>query len=255
MKNLFFSLHKNSSQSGFTLVELMISMTIGLFLSAGMVALLIGNKQSYRDSEGVARVQENGRFAIEYLANNVRQAGLQNFVGTMATWPPSDYLQGWAGATSAPSGANLTVGVSGYVKNTDLFRVTYYDTNLTSVVHYTYYISNTSGLPGLREQKTVVSTSKTTNEELLESVYDMQVRYGIDSNNDQDIDSYVNAASNWDQVIAVKIDLLIGSNENNLVDAVMSLPFEKNDGTFFTATNRRIYQMFSTTVALRNRLK
>ncbi|WP_277949409.1 PilW family protein [Chromatium okenii] len=247
---------QSSSQRGFTLVELMISMTIGLFLSAGMVALLIGNKQSYRDSENVARVQETGRFAVEYLAKNVRQSGLQNFAGIPpANWPPTNYIQGWPGATSAPSGAILTVGVSGYVKNTDLFRITYYDTNLSSVVTYTYYVSNTSGLPGLREQKTVVNTTTTTNEELLESVYDMQLRYGVDTTGDDQIDNYFNTAPDWNRVLAVKIDLLVGSSEDNLVDAAMSLPFEKNDGTFFTATNRRIYQMFSTTVALRNRMK
>jgi len=51
--------------------------------------------------------------------------------------------------------------------------------------------------------------------------------------------------------------LLLRSSENNLVEAPMALPFLLNDGTttFSAPTgDRRIYQMFSTTIALRNQL-
>ncbi|MBK1694434.1 hypothetical protein CKO09_06730 [Chromatium weissei] len=253
MKNPLFNSPTNSSQRGFTLVELMISMTIGLFISAGMVALLIGNKQSYRDSESMARVQENGRFAIEFLAREIRQAGLQNFSGTTATWPPVNYIGGWQGVSSAPLEASLP-SADKYTPNTDIFRITYYDSDVSADVTRIYYIRTGAGeQPGLYQKK----SSSSIADELIECVYDMQLHYGIDNTGDEQIDTYVSAdsISDWNRVFAVKIDLLVGSSEDNLVDTAMSLPFEKNDGTFFTATNRRIYQMFSTTIALRNRMK
>lgn len=249
-------LRMTSPQRGFTLVELMIAMTIGLFLSVGVIALFMGTKQSYRANEGMARVQENGRFAVEYLARDVRQAGFKDLFGTTAsTWTPVTAIQGWAGASTAPSGASLT----SYTPNTDVFGIQYDDPVLSSAINRTYYIApGTSGAPGLQQRRTVTSSTATTttNAELLEGVYDMQVRYGLDTNGDHQLDSYADTVTNWPQVIAVRIDFLLGSSENNLAEAPISLPFEKNDGTFFTAAtgDRRIYQMFSTTIALRNRL-
>ncbi len=249
-----------STQRGFTLVELMVAMTIGLFISAGVISLFVETKQSYRANDGMARVQENGRFAIEYLSRDVRQAGFRDIFGTIPpTWPATDSIQGWPGANTAPSAASLT----SYTANTDVFRIQYDVPTPNSLVTHTntYYIApGTSGEPGLQQRRVRVVTTATTTAtttttaELVEGVYDMQIRYGLDTNGDSQLDSYASTVTNWSQVVAVRIDLLLGSSENNLAEASMSLPFERNDGTFFTATDRRIYQMFSTTIALRNRL-
>lgn len=65
-------------QSGFTLVELMIGVTVGLFLTAGILGLFVSNKRVYTDTERFARLQENGRFAIDFLSYDLR---LVNFWG------------------------------------------------------------------------------------------------------------------------------------------------------------------------------
>ncbi|MBK5964019.1 hypothetical protein CCR95_07940 [Thiocystis minor] len=236
--------------SGFTLVELMVAMTVGLFISAGVISLFIGTKQSYRANEGMARSQENGRFAIDHLSRDLRQAGYPKFVGAIFNWPPSDYIQGWEGASTAPAAANLP----DYTPNTDLFRINYYDAELDTVVRHIYYIRpGASGAPALWQQRIVSGT--TTNEELLEGIDNMQLSYGLDTNDNGQLDSYVDASTAiWNQVVAVRIDLLLGSSENNVVDAPMSLPF--NGATFTAATDdRRLYQVFSTTITLRNRIK
>lgn len=63
-------------ENGMTLVELMVAMTIGLFITGGVISLFVGNNQAFRSSEAVAVVQENGRYAIEYLAQELRQSGV-----------------------------------------------------------------------------------------------------------------------------------------------------------------------------------
>ncbi|MBK5969785.1 hypothetical protein CCR91_13685 [Thiorhodovibrio winogradskyi] len=63
------------SARGVTMVELLVGMTIGLFLTGGIIALLLGTKQSYRSNEALSEVQENGRFATELLAQQLRMAG------------------------------------------------------------------------------------------------------------------------------------------------------------------------------------
>ncbi|MFC1665831.1 PilW family protein, partial [Pseudomonadota bacterium] len=48
---------------GFTLIELMVAMVIGLFLLAGLIQIFFAGKQTYRLGDGLSRLQENGRFA------------------------------------------------------------------------------------------------------------------------------------------------------------------------------------------------
>lgn len=60
-------------QSGFTLVELMVAMTIGLLVVAGATQLLISSQQSYRFQTALANMQDNGRFALDTLTRELRQ--------------------------------------------------------------------------------------------------------------------------------------------------------------------------------------
>lgn len=62
-------------QRGLTIVELMVAALISLILLAGIVQIFIANRQTYRLHEALSRVQENGRFATEFLSLDVRQAG------------------------------------------------------------------------------------------------------------------------------------------------------------------------------------
>ncbi|GAB4256796.1 MAG: PilW family protein [Methylomicrobium sp.] len=64
-------------QSGMTLVEIMISLLIGAFLLGGILQIFIGTKQSYRMQEGFSRLQENGRFVLDFLKYDSRMAGFQ----------------------------------------------------------------------------------------------------------------------------------------------------------------------------------
>ena len=64
-------------QRGLSLVEIMVAMVISLILLAGVVQIFIGSKNTYRVQEGLSRLQENGRFAIDIMARDVRMAGFQ----------------------------------------------------------------------------------------------------------------------------------------------------------------------------------
>ncbi|WP_129642617.1 PilW family protein [Peristeroidobacter agariperforans] len=64
------------SERGFTLVELMISMVLGLVIIGGAMGVILANRQSYRANEGLSQIQESARTAFELLARDVRQAGV-----------------------------------------------------------------------------------------------------------------------------------------------------------------------------------
>ena len=61
--------------AGMTLIELMVAMAIGLFLTWGAIQVYLQSKVNYRMAEIVARLQENVRFALETMEPDIRLAG------------------------------------------------------------------------------------------------------------------------------------------------------------------------------------
>lgn len=62
-------------QSGFTLVEIMIAMVLGLIIVAGVIQIFISNNQAYRVTDSHSKLQDNARFALEVLSRDIRSAG------------------------------------------------------------------------------------------------------------------------------------------------------------------------------------
>lgn len=66
--------HRPSAR-GFSLVELMIAMTIGFIILAGVGFLYLESRQSFRSIENLSRMQEGARYALEVMARDIRMAG------------------------------------------------------------------------------------------------------------------------------------------------------------------------------------
>jgi len=60
---------------GLTLIETMVAITISLILLSGAITLFINNKVTYETNENLSRLQENARFAIEFLIEDLRMTG------------------------------------------------------------------------------------------------------------------------------------------------------------------------------------
>jgi type IV pilus assembly protein PilW len=78
-----------TNQTGFSLVEMMVAMTISLVLVLGVATIMISSKRSYNVQQDMARMQENARFAIEFLNKDLRMAGYFgcSFVPPMGVMP------------------------------------------------------------------------------------------------------------------------------------------------------------------------
>lgn len=61
--------------AGFTLTELMISLVLGLFTISAVLAVLLGGSETFRTTDALSRMQETGRFALELLRRDIREAG------------------------------------------------------------------------------------------------------------------------------------------------------------------------------------
>jgi type IV pilus assembly protein PilW len=69
------SKHKQvTGQLGFTIIELMIAMVIGLLLTGGVIQIFTSVSATNRVHEDTARMQENGRMALEVMGRDIRMA-------------------------------------------------------------------------------------------------------------------------------------------------------------------------------------
>jgi type IV pilus assembly protein PilW len=66
-----------TKQKGLSLIELMIAMAVGLFITIMISALYINSKDSTRYQQEQSRLQENARTAMEKIGRSVRNAGFQ----------------------------------------------------------------------------------------------------------------------------------------------------------------------------------
>jgi type IV pilus assembly protein PilW len=61
-----------NAQRGMTLVEIMISMVVGLILLAGILSIFTSNKQAYRIQESTNILNENARYALNQMQYHLR---------------------------------------------------------------------------------------------------------------------------------------------------------------------------------------
>ncbi|WOJ96490.1 PilW family protein [Congregibacter brevis] len=61
-------------QTGLSLIEFMVALLIGAFLVLGVVTVFLANKDSARLENSLARLQENGRFALDLMREDLHQA-------------------------------------------------------------------------------------------------------------------------------------------------------------------------------------
>jgi type IV pilus assembly protein PilW len=83
-------------QRGVGLIELMVAMLIGLFLILGAVTVFNQSRNTYRASEGVARLQETARLALDVIESDIRMA---NYWGMNNR---ADYIINRAGPSQPP---------------------------------------------------------------------------------------------------------------------------------------------------------
>lgn len=127
-------------QSGLSLVEIMIAITLSLILLAGLVQFFVGSKQTFQALDSINGMQENGRYAMRVISDSLHIADhwggveSENVGGTPAvtgiggcdaTWilDTSEGIRGFEGAAASPLPAGCIANAADYLPNSDAFVV------------------------------------------------------------------------------------------------------------------------------------
>lgn len=114
------------ADAGMSLIELLIALVLGMTLAAGVIQIYVGSTTTERSQEARLRMQEGGRFGINFLSQEIRMAGylgcLGSIEGTSANniinGPPNHFQPGWgiqgweAGGTAPGVTSNSTLNVA-----------------------------------------------------------------------------------------------------------------------------------------------
>jgi len=114
-----------SRQHGLSIVELMISVAISLAVLSALSYVYVGSRGAYRTNDALARVQETGRFALEWLARDLRGAGFQGCISRGT--PLTIYSR------NPPGRVDFGAAIYGYENGVDSGGNTFVNPNGTTV--------------------------------------------------------------------------------------------------------------------------
>jgi len=238
-------------QSGISLVEIMVSLVAGLILTAGVIQIYAANAQAYRVADANARIQENARFATQFLGMHVRMAGYrddasQNFSDAFPAPSPPPYAgYSFAAGEVIRGGANEVViryQGDGVMRDCEDFSTVAAGTPVTVRL----YLNNGALYCG-------TDLDAGGDQPLVPDVSQMTILYGVDTDGDGTANCFDQAANlnnappttcgqpstaPWSQVVSARITLILQSAENNTS----------------VTTGNRLQKTYSTTIAIRNRL-
>ncbi|MCC8444156.1 PilW family protein [Xanthomonas cannabis] len=102
--------------AGLSLIEMMIALVIGLVLLLGVIQVFSASRTAFQLSEGASRAQENARFALDFLARDIRMAGHFGCVNDQAHFVKGqgDPRVNLSTTTGSGSPLDFSVSIQGY---------------------------------------------------------------------------------------------------------------------------------------------
>lgn len=269
-------MYKKNKQLGLSLIELMVSMIIGLFILVGISTVYVGNKRSSMTSSELSILQDNGRSVLQMLTDTIQHTA---YTSTSVAPVGDMFIRSAVPASACSDGADSVVDTSLFSpleNNTtygDTIGVMYMGDNTLntdcaeSVLPvscrfggasataasriYNYYAvqQNAQGDPVL-----MCAGSRTAVlQEVAEGVENLQFTYGEDIDNNGTIDRYVNSVgvTNWSSILSVNIAVLIRSlRPVGMTNALQT--YKLSEDQTVTTNDKYLRAVFTTTVRLRN---
>ena len=260
-------LRPSTRQIGLTLIELMIALSLGLLLIAVVGSIFVGSSQTYRVQENSARIQENGRYALEIIGRSLRQAGAD---APMTANPVAASLRCVTPACTAIAGTGNTLTLQLYAGMDEVNAGAWGSRDCTGrFVNSGTLITNAFALNGsdLRCTGSVGGALPLT-QPLVSNIADFQIIYGVDNDgsSDQSADLYTAAptAAQWPNVVTARVCVVVVSDptqnqglsvgNQRYQNCAGALGTASGAAAFTTAADTRLRRTFVATFNLRNRV-
>lgn len=113
-----------TTRNGFTMVEMMVALAIGLIITLAVSQVYLSNRDTYGVKEELSRLQENARFAVDFLARDLRMAGYMGCNSKMPLTQVGNIVAGSTNVDQFDSGLRgfryaCTTGCSGALTDWD----------------------------------------------------------------------------------------------------------------------------------------
>lgn len=282
-----YSQQSKHKQTGFTLIEIMITLALGLVISTAIIQVMASNTVTERLNRAVASTQESGRFIINRMRNELLMVGMYDelnpqiddlanvidlveenqFVRAHPIILPDEFgVRATLGSTQGPDGANDILVVS-LLAERDCrgYQLGYPDGAMFYAVNE-YFVEGDKlkcrGFDGryLRGQKNAEGHNSHAAFTLLDGVESFQVTYGLSSFTGSngtarptqfvDASNLANAFANGEFVVAMRLALVVKSDAQINVDSAPTFKLLNEDA--FSTNNDALYKSFETTITLRN---
>lgn len=105
-------------QQGFSLIEIMIAMALGLFIIAGLATVYVSSKATYALRDQISEMDENARIAMKALRTHIEIAGYSSDAGVQLEnyLLPTGFV---AQAVTCPTGQTNVINVSRVASSAD----------------------------------------------------------------------------------------------------------------------------------------
>ncbi len=236
--------------TGYSLIELMIAMVLGLIILLSVMQLYLSASRTNRLQLGITEVLDSGRYALSVLENDIQHAGWVNIKSVNIL-----------GAKLSPINFIKTKDNDGY-NGSDSITIQYEaDTNLSAGTNYNCAGTIVAHGDNVINQYRLVDGALLCNgRELLDNVDSIQFIYGAEDKNHQPdgiVDVYLRADQidqYENQISTIKIGILIRSNQD-ILDQSQILSFQVLDQFFPAANDKKVRRLFFKTIYLGNRVQ
>jgi type IV pilus assembly protein PilW len=250
---------------GFTLVEVMVAIAIGLFLTAVIANLFVNSRSAYNTTDEISRMQENMRFAYQLLARTVHLTGYRNTV----TVPASGLNGTFVGGAIALDGTNDNVNGS------DTLTIRYQgsgppdgtivdcsgaEIRADQIVTNVFSIRpRQDGRLALFCEPSIVGGAAVPPVEIVPDVRAMHILYGEETDagtlTDYVADRYVprNGVGNMDSVLSVRIALLFETANAGARNDLDDRTYQMNGVAVGPFNDTRVRRLVTWNFNLRNR--
>jgi type IV pilus assembly protein PilW len=237
------------AQKGFSLVEIMVAMTIGMILLGAVAYLFLGSRQINRTQDDLSRMQENGRYALDILGRAIRQAGGRTDDQLKLLMPLSVNAADVPLAATNGAGTTPDTLTARYITRTGETDCAGATVAANGLVTYIFSIDTTGARPKL------MCSNGTTTVAVADDIENMQILFGLDTSANGTVASYVapSASINPINVRAVRVSLLVRSASNSVAVANQRYAFPQGAAAT-TATDLHLRQVYTVTFSTRNPL-